>query len=208
MVRGRAYGHSALCPYKMHIPPTLTSEFGLIRHPTDWPFKETAGILRPPKNGVLSRNSMKYSFRLSNLRRADQKAFFLLFAPPERPRNGPSLIPTGDPYGSRGQRPRKLRPTEVRPWKGRIRMASHWACVLRPRVMRPFQGRGTSLALSGGVAPGYYLVPLQGTKRLPVGLTPPAGAERSSAFSEHPSWSLRGGIFIPDNCNSLLTRSS
>jgi len=34
------------------------------------------------------------------------------------------------------------------------------------------QGRGTSVALSGGVAPGYYLLPLQGTKDLPFGLTP------------------------------------
>jgi hypothetical protein len=33
--------------------------------------------------------------------------------------------------------------------------------------MRPFQGRGTSLALLGGVAPGYSLVPLQGTEKLP-----------------------------------------
>jgi hypothetical protein len=37
--------------------------------------------------------------------------------------------------------------------------------------MRPSQGRGTSLTLSGGVAPGYYLVPLQGTKNLPLGVT-------------------------------------
>jgi hypothetical protein len=28
------------------------------------------------------------------------------------------------------------------------------------------------MAHSGGVAPGYYLVPLQGTKNLPLGLTP------------------------------------
>ena len=27
------------------------------------------------------------------------------------------------------------------------------------------------MALSGGVAPGYYLVPLQGTKKLSFGLT-------------------------------------
>jgi len=32
MVRGRAQGHSALCPYKMHIAPTLTSEFGFKLH--------------------------------------------------------------------------------------------------------------------------------------------------------------------------------
>jgi len=29
-------------------------------------------------------------------------------------------------------------------------------------------------AFSGGVAPGYYLVPLQGTKNLPFGLNPAA----------------------------------
>ncbi len=34
----------------------------------------------------------------------------------------------------------------------------------------------------------------------------PAGAERSSAFSKHPSCSLRGGIFIADNRNYLLVR--
>ena len=28
------------------------------------------------------------------------------------------------------------------------------------------------MALSGGVAPGYYLVPLQGRKNLPFGLSP------------------------------------
>jgi hypothetical protein len=27
MVRGRASGQSALCPYKMYVAPTLTSEF-------------------------------------------------------------------------------------------------------------------------------------------------------------------------------------
>jgi len=36
---------------------------------------------------------------------------------------------------------------------------------------RLFQGRETNVAHSGGVAPGYYLVPLQGTKNLPFDLT-------------------------------------
>jgi len=34
----------------------------------------------------------------------------------------------------------------------------------RPRVIRPLQGRGAGLALSEGVAPSYYLMPLQGTR--------------------------------------------
>jgi hypothetical protein len=55
---------------------------------------------------------------------------------------------------------------------GRMRVTSPRSCGPRPKGIRPLQGRGTSVALSGGVAPGYYLVPLQGTKNLPFGLTP------------------------------------
>jgi len=61
---------------------------------------------------------MNYSFQLSNLGRADRKAFYLLFAPPERPRRAPSLIPAGDRYSSRGQRPRKTRPPQGATLKG------------------------------------------------------------------------------------------
>ena len=50
------------------------------------------------RSAALSRNSMNYSFQLSNLGRAGRKALYLLFARPERPRNGPSLIPAGDPW--------------------------------------------------------------------------------------------------------------
>jgi hypothetical protein len=53
-----------------------------------------------------------------------------------------------------------------------MRVTSPRSCGPRPKGIRPLQGRGTSVALSGGVAPGYYLVPLQGTKNLPLGLTP------------------------------------
>jgi hypothetical protein len=45
-------------------------------------------------------------------------------------------------------------------------LASRWPCVPQLGAMRPLQGRGTNVAHSGGVAPGYYLVPLQGTKNL------------------------------------------
>jgi hypothetical protein len=38
--------------------------------------------------------------------------------------------------------------------------------------MRPFQGKGTSRTLSGGVAPGYYPVPLQGMKKAGLGSYP------------------------------------
>jgi hypothetical protein len=39
---------------------------------------------------------MNYSSQLSNLGLADRKAFYLLFAVPERPRHCPSLIAGGD----------------------------------------------------------------------------------------------------------------
>jgi hypothetical protein len=53
-----------------------------------------------------------------------------------------------------------------------MRVALRRSCVPRLSVIRPLQVRGTSLAFSGGVATGYYLVPLQATKNLPFGLTP------------------------------------
>ena len=145
-------------------------------------------ILRPNKNGGLSRNSMNYSFQLSNLGRADRKVFYLLFAPPERPRHFRPVIPGGDRSNSRGQRPRKTPPQQgpTPQARGRIRVASHRSCVPRLRVMRPLQGRGTNVAHSGGGAPGYYLVPLQGTKNLPLGLTP-----------RHPMATTKSRFFVP-----------
>jgi hypothetical protein len=50
-------------------------------------------------------------------------------------------------------------------------LASRWPCVPQLGAMRPLQGRGTDGAHSGGVAPGYYLVPLQGTKNPTFGPT-------------------------------------
>jgi hypothetical protein len=103
---------------------------------------------------------------------ADLKAFYLLFAPPEGPRRCPPLILAGDRYSSRGQRSRKTRRQQGPTLKGSN--PGGVTPVLRP----PAQGnatprlrdRGTRLALCGGVAPTYYLVPLQGTKNLPSGL--------------------------------------
>ena len=141
------------------------------------------------KNGGPSRNSMTYSFQLSNLGRAGRKEFYLLLARPEPPRNGPSLIPAGDPYSSRGQRPRKMRP-QLGPTpqaRDRMRVTSPPSCGPPPKGIRPLQGRGTSVALSGSVAPGYYMVPLQGTKNLPFGLPrgTPLLTSRAAAFG-HP----------------------
>ena len=84
--------------------------------------------------GLLSRNSMNYSFDLSNLGRADRKALYLLFARPERPRHCPSLIPAGDRYNSRGQRPRKTRPPQGPTLKGSN--PAGVTPVLRPAAVR------------------------------------------------------------------------
>jgi hypothetical protein len=82
------------------------------------------------RSAALSRNSMNYSPQLSNLGRAARKAFYLLLARPEPPWNGPSLIPAGDPYGSRGQRPRKTHPQASPTLKGSN--AGDVTPVLRP----------------------------------------------------------------------------
>jgi hypothetical protein len=117
------------------------------------------------------------------------EGFLPAFCPPERPRNGPSLIPAGDPYSSRGERPRKMRPPQgpTPQARGRMPVTSPRSCGPRPKGIRPPQGRGTSVALSGGVArqpTDYYLVPLQGTKNPPFGLAPrhPASDITDSCF--------------------------
>jgi hypothetical protein len=61
--------------------------------------------------------------------------------------------------------------------------------------MRPFQGRGTSLALSGGVAPGYYLVPLQGTKKSPRALV--SDTRNTSLPLRTPRMTPNGSEFVP-----------
>ena len=54
-----------------------------------WRRKMLARVTLPP-------SVHDHSFQLSNLGRADRKAFYLLSAAPERPRHCPSLIPGGD----------------------------------------------------------------------------------------------------------------
>jgi hypothetical protein len=94
------------------------------------------------RSAALSRNSMNYSFRLSNLGRADQKAFCLLFAPLQHPRHGPSLIPAGDQYSSRGQRPRNTYRSQGATLKGSN------AAGVTP-VLRPGAQANTTLPGSG-----------------------------------------------------------
>jgi hypothetical protein len=69
-------------------------------------------------NFTTTRNSMNHAFQIGNLGPAGRKALYLLFARPERPRNGPSLISAGGPYSSRGQSPRKMRPPQGPTLKG------------------------------------------------------------------------------------------
>jgi hypothetical protein len=95
-----------------------------------------------------------------------------------------ALIPGGDQLSSRGQRPRKTRPQQGPTLKGSN--TGGVTPVLRPAAQGNTtpSGSGNERRLSGGVAPGYYLVPLQGTKKLPFGLTlrPPFLTSRIAAF--------------------------
>ena len=54
-MRGRAFGHPprrTLCPYRMHIVPMLTSEFGLEASASQWKSTSTKQKRRTPKPGV------------------------------------------------------------------------------------------------------------------------------------------------------------
>src|SRR5208283_5378127 len=111
-----------------------------------------------PEAGLigLSRNSMNYSFKCSDLVKADGRPFYPLIALPERSRHGPSLIPSGDTYNSRGQRPWKKRSHEGLALKGSN------PCALTPNLRSPgpegcdpFRAGGSNVSLSGGAAPGY-----------------------------------------------------
>ena len=60
-----------------------------------------------------------------------------------------------------GQRPRKTRHLQGPTLKGSNAVRA--MAVLRPTprgIMRPFQGREPAFVFSGGVAPGYFIVPL------------------------------------------------
>jgi hypothetical protein len=105
---------------------------------------------------------------LSNLGRADGKAFYLLLAPPEHPRHCPSLIPAGDQLSSRGQRPRKTRPQPGPTLKG-----SNPGGV--PPVLRPAaQGNATpsgsgerASRFPGALPPATILCPCRARKTYP-----------------------------------------
>ena len=66
------------------------------------------------------------------------------------------LLPAGDLLSSRGQRPRKA--SRIRPTlKGSIALG-----VSVHKSYDPFRVGAVSVSLSGGVAPGYSLLPFQG----------------------------------------------
>jgi hypothetical protein len=77
----------------MQPPEERTAQFILknLRQNLEYPWrrKMLARVTLPP-------SVHDHSFQLSNLGRADRKAFYLLSAAPERPRHCPSLIPGGD----------------------------------------------------------------------------------------------------------------
>jgi hypothetical protein len=58
----------------------------------------------------LCRNSMNYFFGFSDLIKVDRMGFYSPFAPPKSCWRCSSLIPAGDTFNSRGQRPRKTHP--------------------------------------------------------------------------------------------------
>jgi hypothetical protein len=115
---------------------------------------------------MLSRNSMNHSFQLGDLGPGHRKALDLLFARPERPRNGPSLIPAGDPYSSRGQRPRKMGPTQGPTLKGSN--AGDLTPVLRPAAQgnTPLPGSGIE-RIPGALPPATILCPCRARKNYP-----------------------------------------
>ena len=102
----------------------------------------------------------------ANIGRGYREALDLLFPPPKRGHHGSSfVIPAGDRYSSRGQRPRKARPQRRPTLKGSNSCDAPPVSRPPPTIVRPLQGRITCVTLSGGVAPGYCMAPLQGTKK-------------------------------------------
>jgi len=83
-------------------------------HLSGQPFMRTGEILRRPSaDGLLSRNSMNYSFQLSNLGRADRKVSYLLFCAPRTS----SALSTLDPRRGSIEYPGAT-PPETRPQQG------------------------------------------------------------------------------------------
>jgi len=89
-------------------------------------------------------------------------------------------IPEGDSESSRGQRPRNARPLDLVTLKGSMTEprnrdlrknagANATNVFCDRRLLRPFQGRFCFVTLSGGVAPGYCILPLRGRALAPRG---------------------------------------
>ena len=128
---------------------------------------------------------MNYSFQLSNIGRAERKASDLLLASRGRPRRCVSLIPAGDRYSSRGQRPRKTRPPQGPTLKGSN--PGGVTPILRPAAQgntTPSGSNGQTSRFPGALPPATILCPCRArniyTSVLPRGtrfLTSPAAGE-------------------------------
>ena len=91
-----------------------------------------------------------------------------LFAHLGPPRNGPSLIPAGDPCGSRGQRPRKMRPPQGPTLKGSY--SGDVISVLRPTAQGDTtpSGSGNDRRAFRGRCPRLLSCALAGHERTTV----------------------------------------
>jgi hypothetical protein len=105
-----------------------------------------------------------------------------------------ALIPAGDQLNSRGQRPRKSGPPgAVDP--DRVNDPGFgFRDSPRSQAMRPFQGQGAADYSSGGVAPGYCLSPLQGTRNTkPAPWRQKNGHPQNSEAVAAQNWSTLSG---------------
>jgi len=78
-----------------------------------------------------------------------------------------------------------------------------------PGQCDPSSVGGTSVVLSGGVAPGYFLAPLRGTKNPPLGLAVqhPFLTSRIARFSAiHAQNDSGGPLYFLENSNTEILR--
>jgi hypothetical protein len=132
-------------------------------------YRSEAGGNNPEAGLIgLSRNPMNYSFKCSDLVKADGRPFYPRIALAERSRHGPSLIPSGDTYNSRGQRPWKKRSHEGLALKGSNPCAPHAELAFpRPRGVRPLQGRRAKRLAFRGRCPRLLACALTGHGKPP-----------------------------------------
>ena len=122
---------------------------------------------------------MNCSFRFSNLGRGPRQASYLPIARPERSLHCPSLIPAGDRYSSRGQRPRKTRPPAGPTLKGSN--PGGLTPVLRPACQghtTPAGSKGRTPRFPGALPPATILCPSRARK------TDPPTLHRDSPVSD------------------------